>query len=96
MGRNRIIEGRVALLGDFNVHSIDQNMYCAERRYGTGVERMVDTLDPVLNNTPGNATLPTLRKMTSIIDLIFTILKLVHWTFGSSMMCSQHCPTLRS
>lgn len=36
------------------------------------LERMVDTYDLILNNESKKVTRPTRRKITSIIDLIYT------------------------
>lgn len=45
-----IIEGRVIFLENFNVHSLEWNVHCRQRRDAAGPERLVDTYNLILNN----------------------------------------------
>lgn len=69
-----ILEGRIILLGDFNVHSPEWNIHYGERRDTSGFEALMERNDLILNNEPGMTTRLTQRNTTPIIDLTFTTL----------------------
>lgn len=53
------MERRVILLGDFNAHRPEWNLYSGERREVVGLEALIEEYDLILNNDPGKATKPT-------------------------------------
>lgn len=66
------MKGRVTLLGDFNMHSLESNLHCSKRRNVAGLEALLGKHDLILNNEPGKPTKSTQRNTTSIIDLMIT------------------------
>lgn len=68
------IKGIVVLQKNYNAHSPEWNVYCCDRKDAAGLERLVDTLDLILNNKQGKATRPTNRMITSVIKLTFPTL----------------------
>lgn len=69
---DRLMRGRVILLGDFNVPSPEWNLPCGEKRDARGLEALIEEHDLIFNSKPGRATKLTQRDITSIIDLTFT------------------------
>lgn len=54
-----IIEGRGDFLRDFNTYTPYWNICCSGRTDAAGLERLVDTHYPILNNKQGKSTQPT-------------------------------------
>lgn len=66
------MDGKVILAGDFNAHSSECNLHCGGKRDTVGVESLIEGYSLILNTKPGEATRPTRRSTTSVIDLNFT------------------------
>lgn len=71
MDWDSIIEGRVVLLSDFNAYSLDRNVHYSKISDAMELGRLVNTHNLILNNKSGNATGPTRRKTTTIINFKF-------------------------
>lgn len=62
----------MVILGEFNAHSQNMNVYWEEGRDAAELEQLVDTYNLIVNNELEKATRPTRSKITSIINLRYT------------------------
>ena len=72
---NRVIWGRVLVLGDMNVHSLIWNLHYQIRKNAKPLEDLIEKFDLFINNEPGRTT-RLASKGISIIDLALLITEL--------------------
>lgn len=72
---DRIIRGRVLLLGDMNAHSPLWNPHCQRRINAKPLEELIEKFHLLINNESGRATRPASRGV-SIIDLSLSTIEL--------------------
>jgi hypothetical protein len=72
----RVIQGRVILLGDFNAHSSEWNPRATSHTGAGPLEKLIEDYMLILNNKPGAITRPGTTHTGSIIDLTFTTIEI--------------------
>lgn len=72
---DRVIQGRVLLLGDLNPHSPLWNPHCQRRVNAKPLEDVIEKFHLLINNESGRSTGPT-RRGVSIIDLALSAVEL--------------------
>src|SRR6267378_4077628 len=71
-----LLEGRTALVGDFNAHSQMWNLRAGGRRNAAVLESLIENFGLYLNNNTDEATRPKASPGTSIIDLTLTTMEM--------------------
>lgn len=72
---DRVIRGRVLLLGDINTQSPTWNPHCRRKKNTKPLEDIIEKFDSLINNESGQATRPASNGV-SIIDLALTTAEL--------------------
>lgn len=72
---DRVIWGRVLLLGDVNAHSPVWNLHCQRRKNAKPLEDLIERFDLLINNESGRTTRPASTGV-SVIDLALSTVEL--------------------